>query len=70
MNRYYYPYCGWQLGFCKSEDGCHGFNNTCPYYIEFHPVHGDMPIMLGMETDLRDYALLGCIKEVLEESEC
>lgn|GEM_PF-6513439 len=50
----FFPYCGKEEGFCKSEKGCVNPHNSvidCPYYSRLHPISGTRPQSLFAERE-------------------
>jgi len=49
--RYWYPYCGYKLGFCKAKDGCKRETvkgrMLCPFLRRLHPLSKQAPVMVS-----------------------
>lgn len=62
--RWFYPYCGYELGFCLKGSPCnlpYGNQKDCPYLRELHPISKDRPYELYGTLEWLE------IEEMLEE---
>ena len=52
MSEYYYPYCGFNKGWCLSKVGCgiYNANDVCEHFTFRHPVTGFPVTMMNEDT--------------------
>lgn len=51
---YYYPYCGYRLGWCKSNEPCKSdkvCGKYCKYFMPCHPITKLQPDMMPNDTE-------------------
>ena len=67
--RHFYPYCGYKLGFCMSDNGCKAKNiSLCGLFRRKHPVHKEPPLEIDLKDDMSGYGMIGDgILEWIEE---
>lgn len=49
---YYYPYCGYKRGWCKSKGKCKMYDDDvrCKFFALRHPVSGLCAVMMPEDT--------------------
>lgn len=47
VKRFFYPYCGYRLGYCLKKTECKRMKSPCRWFRAGHPITRDRPEGVG-----------------------